>query len=351
MRQASPDTIPVSLALDWSGARRVLLVRLRSIGDTVLMTPCLAALKSWRPDIEITVLSEPLAAPLLEDHPHVDHLIVARPGIAARARAVRRLRRERFDFAFNMHGGTTATFLARLSGARFTVGYKGYRYSRLLSARAPAPDLLLGRARVHSVEQQLALLNWAGVPWPASGPQLSLKVTDQALASCRARLADLGLAERRFACIAPSAALESKRWPPAGFAAVIDHLSRRYNMPSVVIAAPGQEHIAREVNERTQSKPHTIAALSLKELTAIIGMSSIFAGNDSGPAHIAAALARPLAVIFGSSDSSVWRPWTQAFYRVIESDGLRITRISEEEVIAAVDEVVQSTIAVNRSEI
>jgi ADP-heptose:LPS heptosyltransferase len=340
--------MPGSPALDWSGVRRVLLVRLRSIGDTVLMTPCLAALKSWRPDIEITVLSEPLAAPLLEDHPHVDCLLVARPGFAARARAVRQLRHLRFDFAFNLHGGTTATFLARMSGARRSVGYKGYRYSRLLSDCAPAPDVLLGRSRVHSVEQQLALLNWAGVPWPAAGPRLRLEVSDRALASARARLAGAGLGEPRFACVAPSAAFESKRWPAAGFAAVVDHLSRTYNLPSVVIAAPGQEQVAREVVRHSQSKPHTIAALSLKELTAIIGMSSIFVGNDSGPAHIAAALARPLAVVFGSSDSGVWHPWTQGLYRVIESDGLPIERVSGAQVIAAVDEVMQSAIAINK---
>lgn len=348
MRQVSYDVTPETAALDWSRARRVLLVRLRSIGDTVLMTPCLAAIKSWRPDIEITVLSEPLAAPLLENHPHVDRLIVARPGLASRTSVLRQLRRYQFDFAFNMHGGTTATFLARLSGARCSVGYKGYRYSWLLSARAPAPDVLLGRARVHSVEQQLALLSWAGVPWPASGPQLSLAVSDQAQTSIRSRLADLGLGERRFASIAPSAAFESKRWTAAGFAAVIDHLSRKYNLPSVVIAAPGQEHIAREVAEQTHAKPHTIAALSLKELTATIGLSSIFVGNDSGPAHIAAALARPLAVVFGSSDASVWHPWTQSFYRVIESNKLPITQISEAQVIAAVEEVVQSAIAINK---
>ena len=340
--------MPDSPALDWSGVRRVLLVRLRSIGDTVLMTPCLAAIKSWRPDIEITVLSEPLAAPLLEDHPHVDHLIVARPGLAPRASIIRLLRHARFDFAFNLHGGTTATFMACLSGARRSVGYKGYRYSWLLSERAPAPDLLLKRARVHSVEQQLALLSWAGVPWPADGPQLSLQVSDQAQASIHTRLVDLGLAERRFASIAPSAAIDAKRWPSAGFAAVVDHLNRKYNLPSVVIAAPGQEHVAGEVTKLAQSRPRIIAALSLKELTAIIGQASVFVGNDSGPAHIAAALARPLAVIFGSSDTNVWHPWTQSFYRVIESNGLAITQISEAQVIAAVDEVLNSAIAINK---
>jgi heptosyltransferase-3 len=345
VRQASFDDASKSAELDWSRVRRVLLVRLRSIGDTVLMTPCLEAIKSWRPDIELTVLSEPLAAPLLEDHPHVDRLIVAPPGLAARARVVSRLRSLRLDAAFNMHGGTTATFFARLSGARYSIGYKGYRYSWLLGARAPSPDAILGRARIHSVEQQLALLGWAGVPWPKSKPQLSLVVSDIAKASIRARLAEAGMSETRFACVAPSAAFESKRWSAAGFAAVVDHLRERYNLPSLVIAGPDEEHIAREVAERSRAKPLVVAGLSLKELTAIIGASSIFAGNDSGPAHIAAALARPMAVVFGSSDSSVWHPWTESDYRVIESSDLSITQVSEARVIASVDQVMHAAIA------
>jgi heptosyltransferase-3 len=345
VRQASFDDASKSAELDWSRVRRVLLVRLRSIGDTVLMTPCLEAIKSWRPDIEITVLSEPLAAPLLEDHPHLDRLIVAPPGLAARARVVSRLRSLRFDVAFNMHGGTTATFFARLSGARHAVGYKGYRYSWLLGARAPSPDAILGRSRIHSVEQQLALLGWAGVPWPKSRPQLSLIVSDIASVSIRARLAEARMGETRFACIAPSAAFESKRWSVAGFAAVVDHLRDRYNLPSLVIAGPAEEHIAREVSERSHAKPLVVAGLSLKELTAIIGMASIFVGNDSGPAHIAAALARPMAVVFGSSDSSVWHPWTECDYGLIESPDLSIKQISEAHVIASVDQVMHAAIA------
>lgn len=348
MRQASFDGAPRGAALDWSRVRRVLLVRLRSIGDTVLMTPCLAALKTWRTDIRLTVLSEPLSAPLLEDHPHVDELIVAPAGFGARARVLSRLRRERFDVAFNMHGGTTATFLAGLSGARRSVGYEGYRYSWLLDARAPAPDVILGRRLIHSVEQQLALLCWAGAPWPASGPRLTLAVSDGARASARARLGEAGLGDARFALIAPSAAFESKRWKAAGFAAVIDHLRERYNLPSLVVAGPAQENVARDVSERASAKPTVVAGLSLKELMAMIGLAAVFVGNDSGPAHIAAALSRPMAVVFGSSDASVWRPWTESVYRVIESPGLPIAQLSEAQVIAAVDEVVQSATAINK---
>ncbi len=253
MIQASFDGASSGAALDWSLVRRVLLVRLRSIGDTVLMTPCLAALKSWRPDIRLTVLSEPLSAPLLEDHPHVDDLIVAPPGLGARARILSRLRREQFDVAFNMHGGTTATFLTRLSGARRSVGYKGYRYSWMLDARAPAPDVILGRRLIHSVEQQLALLGWAGVPWPASGPHLSLAISGAAKASIKARLDETGLGDARFALIAPSAAFEAKRWNAAGFAAVVDHFRDRYNLPSLVIAGPAaRADRARSHSERAR---------------------------------------------------------------------------------------------------
>ena len=323
------------------------------------MTPCLAALKSWRPDIKIAVVSEPLAAPLLEDHPLVDELMIAGPDFYSRARLISRLRRGRFDIAFNMHGGTTATLIAALSGAGHTIGYRGYRYSFLLSRRAPSPDLLLGRPRVHSVEQQLALLRWAGVPWPEAAPRLCLNVSGEAEATVRARLSEaltpaLGKESLApFACLAPSAAMQSKQWPPGGFAEVADHLRERWHTPSVVIAGPGQEHVAGEVVRASRTKPSIVSGLSLKELVALMNLTAIFVGNDSGPMHIAAALARPVVAVFGSSSSEVWHPWAWSPYRVVKAraeSGARqgerppIASIPPEDVLACVDEVMQARV-------
>jgi ADP-heptose:LPS heptosyltransferase len=305
------------------------------------MTPCLAALKSWRPEIKIAVLIEPLCAPLLEDHPLVDELIVVNPSLSSRAGLVARLRKQRFDIAFNMHGGTTGTLMARLSGARRTFAYRGHRQSWMLSDRAPSPDKILGRPRIHSVEQQLALLHWAGVPG-GERPRLSLFVSQEVEASVRDRLVQsVGLDSRKgFAVIAPSAAFDSKRWPADGFAAVADHLNLQWNLESVVIAGPGHEHIAREVSHRARCKPPIISDINLKELMALIRLSALFVGNDSGPAHIAASFARPLVVVFGSSDPSVWHPWTDSPCRVVaKSDRENIAMIPDREVIEAVDEV------------
>ncbi|MFP5263823.1 MAG: glycosyltransferase family 9 protein [Blastocatellia bacterium] len=316
-RAAHPSTGRNNLP-DWSLVRTVLLIRLRSIGDTVLMTACLRAIKSWRPDLQVAVLTEPLAAPILDAHPLVDELMIAEKSLASRARLVSRLRRRQFDIAFNMHGGTTATIIAALSGARHTVGYKGYSHSWMLTARAPSPDIILGRARLHSVEQQLALLHWAGAPWPSDRPRLELVISPEAEARVRERLAAAGVTERAaFACVAPAAALESKRWGAAGFSAVADHLCGRWGLPSVIIAGPGQEHVAREVAAGVRSGAQVLTGLSLKELIALIGLARVFVGNDSGPMHVAAGLRQPLVAVFGSSNADVWHPWTDSAYRLV----------------------------------
>lgn len=321
------------------------------------MTPCLEAFKSWRPEIELTVLSEPLSAPILEDHPSVDKLIISDKTIYSRAKLIRRLRRERFDVAFNLHGGSTATMLAKLSGAKHSIGYGDYRLAWMLSARAPAPDRILGRAQLHSVEQQLALVCWAGAQWPATRPRLTLAVSKRAETNVREKLKS----HESFALIAPAAAFESKRWQADGFARVADHLNERWNLQSVIIAGPGQERHAQEVAGLMKSEARVLVGLTLKELIALTGLSQIFVGNDSGPAHIAAALGRPLAVVFGSSDSRVWHPWTDSPYRVVsnqnEANATNITELSMSDcepairqipvarVIAAVDEVLQSALA------
>ena len=319
VRASSSATSPK--LLDWSKVRRVLLIRLRSIGDTVLMTPCLSALKSEHPNIHTTVLLEATALPILQGHAQVDQLIVSPDSFSQKVSLLRNLRAQRFDVAFNMHGGSTGTFLAALSGARHTVGYAGYRYSRLLTARAPAPDVILNKPQIHSVEQQLALLNWAGLPWPSSAA-LSLPVLPEARDSVKARLRSIGLLRpgadsASYAVISPAASSPSKRWPAVSFGLASAHLYDFWRVKSVVIAGEGEEHIAREVAEAAGDCASVLTGLTLNELTALIRDAKAFVGNDSGPMHIAAAMKTPLIAIFGSSNLDVWRPWSEAPNRAL----------------------------------
>src|SRR5215213_2587214 len=197
---------------DWSEVRKVLLVRLRSIGDTVLATPSLFALKRFLPNVTVDILVEDGVAPLLNDHPHVDNVVVLeRGGFMTRARVARELRAANYDVVYNLHGGTTATFLTRATGARHRVGFESYQYAQLHNTRAPSPLLLWGQQKAHSVEQQLALLGWTGVP-VTDRPRTQLGVSPDAAQGVEERLAAAGLNDRKIALIHPAAAFATKQW-------------------------------------------------------------------------------------------------------------------------------------------
>lgn len=300
---------------DWSKVRRVLLVRLRSIGDTVLSTPSLFALRRFLPDAEIDILVEDWVAPVLEAHPHVDNVVVLeRGGLVSRARAARQIRSSDYDVVYNLHGGTTATFLTRATGARHRVGLRTYQYAQLHNHQAPSPLLLWGQQKTHSVEQQLALLGWTGVP-VSDRPRTHLAVSPDAADAVNRRLAEAGLEDRKIALIHPAAAFATKQWATENFARVAEALAERGFAP-VAIAAQNEHELLDTLLD--QSSVHIVAFdLSLSEVAALAARSQIFVGNDSGIAHIAAAVSTPSVVIFGSSNVAHWRPWNKGAAEVV----------------------------------
>src|SRR5689334_22148619 len=115
-----------STTIDWDRVRRVLVVRLRSIGDTVLSTASLIALRRFQPDAQIDVLLEDWVAPVLEGFEHVDNVVTVGDSTLSRVSVARAIRKTRYDVVFNLHGGPTATFFTRMSGAPHRVGYRTY---------------------------------------------------------------------------------------------------------------------------------------------------------------------------------------------------------------------------------
>jgi heptosyltransferase-3 len=323
INQLNDESAPQPLAparWDWQSVKRVLVVRLRSIGDTVLATPSLDALRRFLPDAQIDVLLESWVAPVLEGFDAVDNIItVERGSTASRARVARRLRSARYDVAYNLHGGTTATLLMRIAGARHRVGFSSYQYSRLLNHAAPPPTEIWGMAKTHSVEQQLALLGWTGVP-VSDRPPTRLVVTKEAASSVAERLRAAHVDEAKpLALIHPAAAFDTKQWATTKFARIIEDLSAR-GFNCVAIAAQNEHQVINNLIENSSARIATFTDLSLPEVTALAARSSLFVGNDSGVAHIAAAMRTPSVVIFGSSNVAHWRPWTVAPSEIVREE-------------------------------
>lgn len=305
---------------DWSAVRRVLVVRLRSIGDTVLATPSLRALRRFLPEARIDILLEDWVAPLLEGSEDVDRVVtVERKSSASRLRVAKLLRAEKYDVVYNLHGGSTAALLTRATGTRRRVGYAAYSYASLHNHTAPPSSALWGREKTHSAEQQLALLGWTGVP-VTDRPASRLAVTDEASEHVSRRLRESEFVEGGgFALIHPAAAFDTKTWAAENFARVVEHLAGR-GLASVVVAGPGEERVVRDLRTHTRAPFVSFTDLSLPELTALASRARLFVGNDSGVAHIAAAVGVPQVVVFGSSNVAHWSPWTRAPFEVVREE-------------------------------
>lgn len=306
---------PASLLPGMPPGAEILIIRLRSLGDVVLLTPALAALHAWRPDLRLSVLVASEWRAVLEGNPAVSEILIARE-IAPTALA---LRRKRFPIVFNQHGGPRSAFLTAASGAAARVCWKAKQFDFLYNVLAPDAVEFYGTLQVHTVEQRMTQFYWTGLP---RGPIPRAGVFPQA--DARHRIGEI-LAARAisagepYAVIQPGGRYFTKRWAIEHFAELARWLMESRGIRPAVILGPGERQIASAIGERFGSDAVVLESLDLRLLIALIAGARMFVGNDAGPAHLAAAAGTPAAIIFGSSSSVQWRPW-KVEHRVVQND-------------------------------
>ncbi len=302
--------------IDWGRVKRVLVVRLRSIGDTVLSTPSLIALKRFIPNAEIDILLEDWVAPLLNGFEGVSVIAVGE-GNTAKLKVAKYLRNRKYDVAINLHGGTTSSFFIRATGAKHRIGLSHYRYKRFYNRLYSSSADFWHSDILHSAEQQLAVLGFAGVPVD-DRPKSRLNVSSVALERIDQRLLDPALRAPHFAfaLMHPAAAFATKQWSTANFARTAEYLDEN-GIQTVAVASKAEAGVLYELKRESQAPIVTFDDLTLPEITALASKATLFVGNDSGIAHIAAAVGTPTVVIFGSSNRNHWRPWTEALNEIV----------------------------------
>ena len=276
----------------------------------MLLTPVVAALHAWRPDLRLSVLVEPAWRAILEGNPAVSEILTSR-GVLRTAMMVRR---KRFPVVFNQHGGPTSALLTAVSGAEARVCWKGKQFGFVYNVLAPDAEEFYGTLRIHTVEQRIIPFWWCGLPRRPI-PYGEVFVREEARERVQKSLREAGVDPSRYAVLHPGGRYPSKRWAPENFVEIGDWLREKCGFQRVVSLGPAEAAIAGEIRSRFGSSVVVLDSLSLSELIALIAGASIYIGDDAGPAHIAAAVKTPSVIVFGSSNSVHWRPW-QEHYRV-----------------------------------
>jgi ADP-heptose:LPS heptosyltransferase len=341
-----------SLLPDLPSGARILVVRLRSIGDIVLLTPAIRLLKEWRPDLRVMVVIEARFQELLRGNPDIEEILFPGEGqgwgkIGSRLYALREIHRRNAAVCINLHGGPTSRWLVRASGARWKVGFAHYRSRRLYHILVPDARIILGRPTVHTAEHQASAFFYLGLPRKEI-PRAKLLVAAEHRAQWKQKRLSLDIAPgREYAMIHPVALFETKQWGSQKFAELGKYLEAEAQLPAVFCCGPGESAVLDAVEDAGGAPIRRLEGASLGQFAAALMDARLFVGNDSGPAHMAAALGRPAVVIFGSSSSSIWGPWprggmdppsrvVQNFYDCNPCPGDRCYRFERPECILSV---------------
>jgi len=291
--------------LDRQHVRRICLRTTNWIGDAVMTTPAMGALRCSFPEAEIVVVANPLVAELFRYHPYCDRVIVydkkgAHRGVSGFLRFCRMLRRERFDLAVLLQNAIEAAFVALLAGIPRRVGYGTDGRSLLLTHAVTVGE---AQRRLHHTRYYLKMLEALGVH--GGDGLLRLACTDEELFRAGALLG-----EGFPVAINPGAAYGSaKRWLPERFAEVGNRLHAEYGARIVLTGGPGEMQIGEDIAAAMRVAPlNLIGKTSVREMMAILSLCRLVVTNDSGPMHVAAAFGTPIVAVFGSTDHSTTSP-------------------------------------------
>ena len=280
------------------------IIRLRSLGDCVLSTPAFAILKRFRSDLKLAVVVEDRFREVLKGNPDIDDLL---PPVAASLRhAAPRL-------CLNLHGGTRSAWLTLRSGAQFRGGFAHFRFPWVYNIRIPRAQEILGAERkVHTAEHLASAIFHLGAPiTEVPGAKLAAERSGSPCAVIHAAATGAG-----------------KTWPAENFVEVARRI-QAWGSEAVFIGGTADDLAPFQSYRTLQGAP-------LSHVKSLMASASLFVGNDSGPAHMAAAFGVPSVVLFGSSDPAIWGPWRTPC-EVLTGGAAGIAGIPAERVLAALE--------------
>ncbi len=329
------------------------------IGDVVMATPAIRALRDQYPEAEIVGVCKPYVADVVAGSPWCDRLVFLDskgPWSTRWLSATRALRRERVDLAVLFPNSFRSGLVAWLAGSKRIVGFNRYGRGWMLNDRLEPVRDERGRLTPSPIiDEYNRLAQAAGTQWPGNRMELFTTPRDEAAADDVDRA--LGIQRsRETICLNPGAAFgAAKHWPVESFALLAQELVDRRGSQVLVLCGPTERAMARHIAKlAARSNVVSIAdmPLSLGLTKALVRRSTALATTDSGPRHFAAAFDRPVVALFGPTHIS----WTETYFekeihlqkkvpcgpcqqRVCPTDHRCMTELAPSEVFAALCDV------------
>jgi heptosyltransferase-2 len=279
--------------------KRLLIIQTAFLGDVILSTPLIKALRELFPDSFISFLLIPETKKLLENNPYLNEIIVydkrSKKGLIHFFRMVSKIRKRKFDLAVIPHRSFRTALLSYLSRIHKRIGFDNSAGSFLFTEKV---NYL---ANIHEIERNLSLLSDFDYHPRNVNPELFPSSDDFSYA--RKLLNDANIREdEKIVGIAPGSVWATKRWLPERFAEVADLLQQKAGVKVVFLGSAEDRNLCQQIVDQMKSPSVILASKTdILQSAAIISLCKVIVSNDSAPVHITSAMKRPVVAIFGST--------------------------------------------------
>ncbi len=316
---------------DWRRVRNLLVVRLDNLGDVLLATPAIRAVRRSLPRARITLLTSEVGAQAARLNPDLSGVMVyeapwvdpwaSLPHDPGRALAfIRRLAGERFDAAIILtsyhQSALPAAYACYLAGIPLRLAASEDGSGSLLTTRHRHP----ARA-MHEVERGLDLVASVGLCPEDPELDLVLEVPERARARARAELGARGWSGERLVVVHPGSSMPARMYPAEMYAEVADEATSRLGATVVVTGSRQERDLVSSVRSRMSGHAISLAGdLTFEEFSALVEMADAVVTNNTGPMHLAAAVGTPVVALFAlTNPPEQWGPW-RVPHRVLYHD-------------------------------
>ena len=340
--------------------RNILVIKLRHIGDVLLSTPVLRALRDAYPDAQLTMLVNRGTEGLLAHNPDVNEVLCVEKGAwDAQLKFVRMLRRRGFDCVIDLTDGDRSAAISLTTGASVRVGFNAeHRWRGLLYSAVATPRPM----DQHRVEYDLCALRKLGLDPKSGTPLVHVSPAEEQMVETWLQEAGLRSSGNSplLLLVQPGARYALKVWPHERFADLADRLADRFSCRILLGGDQREREIAEQIARKTRCAPKVVAGkFSLLQFAALVKRCALFVGSDGGAMHIAAAMGTPVVALFGPTYPRRWGPRggpTQVIYKGLDcracyhptclrGDDSCMQQITVDEVFAAASRMLERTIA------
>ena len=292
--------------------KRILIVNVNWLGDTIFVTPFIRAIREAFPDSYIAILMHSRCREILEGDPRINEIILYGGKIFS---LVSQLRSKKFDTAFILRRSLTRTLLLCLSRIPERIGYDSKKSGFLLTKRVPEPS-----KNIHRVEHFLGLARAAGIEPKTRDYEFFISEKDRR--DAQRVLMEAGITDgMEFVVINPGGNWDLKRWPPENFARLGDEISKKFNKKIVLSGAEKDSGLCKNISHLMKSKPVLLCGkIGLKTLGAVFEKAKWVISNDSGPMHIAAGVKTPVVALFGPTSFHITGPYGSGKSKVLQKE-------------------------------